>query len=101
MRNTYIALAVAGTLLPWIFFAGFIGEHGLDLPGFIGALFSNGASAGFAADILISSAAFFLWSFLDSRKRGIAHWWVVVPSVFLVGLSLGLPLYLAMREGRT
>lgn len=101
MRNTYIALAVAGTLLPWIFFAGFIGEHGLDLLGFIGALFSNGASAGFTADILISSAAFFLWSFLDSGKRGIKHWWVVVPSVFLVGLSLGLPLYLAMREGRT
>ena len=38
---------------------------------------------------------------LACRKRGIAHWWVVVPSVFLVGLSLGLPLYLAMRESRT
>lgn len=100
MRNIYIALAIVGTILPWTYFTGFFVDHGLNLLGFLAALFENDASAGAIADLIISSIVFFIWSWLDSRKRGIAHWWVVVPSVLLVGLSLGLPLYLAMRESK-
>lgn len=36
--------------------------------------------------------------FFDSRTLGVAHWWLVLPAGFCVGLSLALPLYLYFRE---
>lgn len=29
-RRFYLAAALAGTIVPWIFFAGFIGDNGVD-----------------------------------------------------------------------
>ncbi len=98
MKTVYAGLAVAGTIIPWLFFAGFYAANGIDLPGFVSALFVNGAAGGFSADVLISLVVFWLWSFGDARTLGIARWWLVVPAGCLVGLSLALPLYLYLRE---
>jgi hypothetical protein len=100
MRVFLIAAAIAGTVVPWWFFAGFIADNGIGLPAFVGGLFANGAAGGFSADLLISSFVFWVWSFLDARQHGVRHWLVVIPANLLVGLSLALPLYLWMRAGK-
>lgn len=97
LRFFFIALAIAGSIGPWYFFAQFIAENGAGVGGFIAALFVNGASAGLSTDIVISSTAFWVWSFFDAKDKDIGGWWLVVPATLLVGLSLALPAYLAVR----
>ncbi|MEC9342683.1 MAG: DUF2834 domain-containing protein [Pseudomonadota bacterium] len=98
MRNVLIGLAIVGTVVPWMFFSRFIGENGLDLVGFVAQPFAANASAGFAADLIISAIVFLVWSSADARQRRVRNWWITIPAVALVGLSLALPLYLLMRE---
>lgn len=100
MRSFYLLAAVVGTVVPWLFFAGFFAQNGLDIPGFAGGLFANGAAGGFSADVLISIAVFWIWSYRDAGQHGITQWWLVLPAGCTVGLSLALPLYLWLREGR-
>lgn len=97
-RNFYLATAILGTVVPWLFFGSFFTLHGPDIPLFLQSLFINGAAGGFTADILITIVIFWVWSWRDAKKHNITRWWMVLPASFLVGLSLALPLYLYLRE---
>jgi hypothetical protein len=98
LRWFYAFAAMAGTVIPWIFFGSFLSAEGVDVAGFVAALFDNGAAGGFSADLLITATVFWVWSYRDSRTSGVDHWWLVVPATMLVGLSLAFPLYLFWRE---
>lgn len=99
MRIFYLVMAVIGTVIPWIFFGSWFFANGFDATGFILALFANGATGGFSADVLISIIVFWVWSFHDSRENGVKEWWISFAAGYFVGLSLALPLYLFFREG--
>jgi len=97
MKNTYLILAILGAVVPYVFFLGFFAEAGLDLVGFIGALFVNGAAGGFSADLLITSLVF--WIYMFNRQDGPSPWPYVVLNL-LIGLSCALPAYLYTLERR-
>ncbi|WP_323042007.1 DUF2834 domain-containing protein [Gemmobacter sp.] len=99
VRHFYLGMAIAGTLVPWLFFGSFFAQQGPDIPLFLKSLFANGPAGGFSADVLISLIVFWVWSWRDAARHGVARWWLVLPASFLVGLSLALPLYLYLREG--
>lgn len=100
LRAFYLIMCVIGTVIPWAFFGSFFAANGFDVPLFVRGLFANGAAGGFSADVMISIAVFWVWSFHDSRQKGLRQWWLVLPAGSLVGLSLALPLYLYLRAGR-
>lgn len=100
MKTFYLLMMGIGTVVPWLFFGYFFATSGFEVVLFLTNLFGNGASGGFASDLLISILIFWVWSFFDSRKLGIERWWLVLPAGFCVGLSLALPLYLYLREER-
>jgi hypothetical protein len=91
MKNVYLIAAIVGAILPYVFFVEFFGSVGLGLGTFVGALFVNGAAGGFAADLLISSAVF--WIYMFSRQNGPSPWPFVGLNL-LIGLSCALPAYL-------
>jgi hypothetical protein len=91
MKNVYLILAIVGAVVPYLFFVQFFAEAGVDLPLFIGALFTNGAAGGFTADLLITSLVF--WVYLFSRKEGPAPWLFIALNL-TIGLSCALPAYL-------
>lgn len=91
-------MAVIGTVVPWLFFGAFFTQHGPDIPLFLQSLFVNGAAGGFSVDVLVSIVVFWVWSWRDAAKNNVAHWWLIFPASFSVGLSLALPLYLYLRE---
>jgi len=37
---------------------------------------------------------------VESARAGIRNWWLPIVSTLLVGVSLGLPMFLYMREAR-
>ena len=90
-NNVYLVLAVLGALAPYAFFLDFFATNGLALGGFVTALFTNGAAAGFTADLLITSLVF--WIYLFSRRDGPAAWPFVIVNL-TIGLSCALPAYL-------
>ena len=98
MKTIYLLLAIVGAVVPYVFFFDFIGEAGFGLISFIAALFVNGASGGFTADLLITSLVFWLFMF---QQKGRGHG--PAPALFialnlLIGLSCALPAYLYARE---
>jgi hypothetical protein len=97
LRNFYLIMSVAGTVIPWAFFASFFASHGPNLPFFIANLFANGAAGGFSIDVMISIAVFWVWSFADAGKNHVRRWWLVIPAGFFVGLSLAMPLYFYLQ----
>lgn len=98
IRNFYLAVAVFGTVVPWMLFGSFFMQHGPDIPLFLRSLFVNGAAGGFSADVLISILIFWVWSWRDAARHRVERWWLVLPASFFVGLSLALPLYFYLRE---
>jgi uncharacterized protein DUF2834 len=98
MKTFYLAAAIVGTVVPWLFFGMYFADHGVDVVGFIRSLFTNGAAGGFSADVLLSIGVFLIWSWRDAKANDVRPWWVVLPASCFVGLSLALPLYLYLRE---
>ncbi len=96
MRHLYLILAVIGAVVPYAFFLQFFNAQGLALDTFVGGLFANGAAGGFTADVLISSAVF--WLYMFSRSDGPSPWPFVAVNL-LAGLSCALPAYLWVTSG--
>ena len=90
VKNFYLIAAIAGAVVPYIFFVDFFTSEGINLAGFVSALFVNGAAGGFAADLLITSAVF--WAYLVAAR--VPRVWLYVLANLTIGLSFALPLYL-------
>jgi hypothetical protein len=97
VKSLYIILCILGTVLPYSQFVPFLLEHGLDLNLFIEQLFANRISAFFGMDVVISAIVFLAFVFWEGKRLEMRHLWVYVASL-LVGVSLGLPLFLLMRQ---
>jgi len=79
--------------VPFLFFVEFFLSQELDIVGFWKGIFANGAAGGFAADLLISSAIF--WIYLGvNREPGM---WRYVALKLTLGLSCALPYYLYVK----
>jgi len=98
MQWLFLLAAILGTLLPCSYLVPFLAAHGFDLPLLFRQLFQNNVSAFFGMDVIVSALALLLFVFLEGRRRGMKHLWVYVLCTLLVGVSLGLPLFLFFRE---
>lgn len=99
-KSAFLALAVVGAVVPYVFFTEFISSEGLDLGAFVSALFVNGAAGGFSADLLITSFVFWLWSFHDAHQLDVPNWWLIPVINLLIGLSAALPFYFYLRHDK-
>ena len=98
-KTAYLVLAVIGTVLPYTQFLPFLRAHGLDLRLFVQELFSTRIGAFFGLDVIVSAMVLIVFVFVDGRREGVRHLWAPIAATLAVGVSLGLPLFLAMREG--
>jgi hypothetical protein len=97
-KALYLCLCVAGTLVPYWQLLPFLREHGLNPPLMIAQLFATPVSAFFGADVIVSSLVLWLFVAIDGRRAGVPHLWAPVVANLAVGVSLGLPLFLYLRE---
>lgn len=94
MKNIYLVLTIAGAIVPYVFFTSFFLSEGVNVTGFVGALFANGAAGGFTADLLFSSFVFWIM-LVQMQARRI---WLFVLLNLTIGLSCALPAWLYFRE---
>jgi hypothetical protein len=97
-KHLYLGLCVVGTILPWAALLPFLRTHGLDARAFVDQLFGAPVSGFFGLDVIVSS--FVLWAFVlfEGRRLAMTWLWAPIAANLLVGVSLGLPLFLYMRE---
>ena len=99
-KDIYLILCVLGVLLPYSQLVPYMLESGFDMPVVIQVLFSNRISAFFALDLFVSAITFLAFAWVEGRRIGMKEFWVPIAGTFLVGVSLGFPLFLYLREAR-
>src|SRR5688572_136083 len=100
MQWLYLILAILGTALPVSYLARFIAAYGLDVRLFFSQLFQTDVSSFFAMDVLVSVPVLLLLVFSEGRRLGMKRLWAYLICSLLVGVSMGLPLFLFFRERR-
>ena len=98
LRHAYLGLCLAGIVLPYWSLVPWFMEHGLDLTLFWQELFANRIGAFFGVDVFVSAIVLFVFVFAEGRRVAVPHLWLPVLGTLLVGVSLGFPLFLYMRQ---
>lgn len=96
--HLYWALCIPGVALPYAAFLPWLAEHRLDIPRFVAELFSTRIGAFFGWDVIVSAVVLLAFAIFEARRLGWRVVWMTAAAVFLVGVSLGLPMLLALRE---
>jgi hypothetical protein len=99
-KHLYLALCVAGIVLPYSQFIPYVVQNGLHLRQIFNQLFSNRIGGFFGWDVMVSSLVLWVLIRVESRRAGVKHRWAPIAALLTVGVSLGLPLFLYMREQR-
>jgi len=97
-KSLYLLLCVLGVLVPYWQFVPWVAQHGLNLPLFVRELFSTRIGAFFGMDVIVSAVALLVFARIEGRRLGMRGRWLVLVAVLSVGVSLGLPLFLYLRE---
>ncbi|MGB5136200.1 MAG: DUF2834 domain-containing protein [Prochlorococcaceae cyanobacterium] len=102
LQWVYLALAIAGAVLPWLANIDFIRTYGsAGDPGlFLQLASANPAAASLSRDLAIGATAVLIWIVHESRRlqmRGLP--WVLLSCVTLA-FACGAPLFLYLRERR-
>ncbi len=99
-RILYLGLCIVGAVLPYLWFIPFLRDNGLDIGLFFDQLFSTQIGGFFGMDVIVSSIVLWVLVLTEGRRLGVKHLWAPIAANLAVGVSLGLPLYLYMRETR-
>ena len=98
----YLALAVAGGVLPWMANFSFMREYGpsFDLSQFVSLANANAASQSLSRDLLVGASAITIWMVVESRRLQMRHLWLVLLSSVTIAFAFAAPLFLCLRERR-
>jgi len=97
-KTFYLFLCILGVLLPYAEFVPWVFQHGLNLPLFVRELLSTRIGAFFGMDVIVSAVALIVFTRIEGNRLGMRNRWLVLLAVLTVGVSLGLPLFLYLRE---
>ena len=97
-KTLYLVMCAVGVLLPYAEFIPWVSQHGLNLSLFIRELLSTRIGAFFGMDVIVSAVTLVFFTRIEGLRLKIQYRWAVILSVLTVGVSLGLPLFLYLRE---
>ena len=97
-KITYLILCVLGAVVPYSQFIPWVLDHGLNFRLLVEQLFANRISGFFALDVLLSSCVVIAFVRREGTRRGVRLLWLPIVALLTVGVSLGLPLFLYLRE---
>jgi hypothetical protein len=97
-RHIYMSLCLVGLLIPNSLFFPWLFEHGPNPQRFLQDMFANGVSAFFGMDVVLSAVALGAFVVVESARLRLNRRWLPILATLLVGVSLGLPLFLYRRQ---
>jgi hypothetical protein len=98
----YLALAVAGGVLPWLANLDFIRASGqpFDLGLFVRMANANPAAQSLSRDLAVGASAVTLWMVVESRRLGMRGLVWVLLSCVTIAFAFGAPFFLYLRDRR-
>jgi hypothetical protein len=97
-KHVYLVFCVLGLVLPYSQFVPWVLENGLQMKLFVQQLFANRVGGFFGMDVLVSAAVLIFFIRQEGQRLRVRHLWLPIAGVLTVGVSLGLPLFLYLRE---
>jgi hypothetical protein len=97
-KTIYLALCVLGVALPYWQFVPWVAANGLNMPLFFQQMAVNHISSMFVMDVLVSAVVLLVFVRSERARLGPVERWLPLVAVLTVGVSLGLPLFLYLRE---
>ena len=97
LRMIYLALAIWGTIHPMSWFIAWFNEHGYSLARMVDAWHANAATSGLVWDLTIAAVALTVCVIAEAVNRKAWVLLTVIPAIFCIGVSCGLPLYFFLR----
>jgi hypothetical protein len=97
-KTIYLLLCFIGVILPYWQFVPWVAQNGLNMRLFVQQLFANRVSAFFGMDVFVSAIALLLFVRIENSRLSVRGRWLPLLAVLTVGVSLGLPLFLYLRE---
>lgn len=94
----YLVLCVLGTALPLSQFLPWVYQHGLNVPLLFDQAFGAQVSAFAWFDVVVSAIVVVMFIIWEGKRIGMRKLWIPITGLFTVGVSLGLPLFLLLRE---
>jgi hypothetical protein len=98
----YLALAVAGGVLPWLANIDYARQYGpaFDIEQFVQLANANPAAQSLSRDLLVGASAVTIWMVAESRRLQMRHLWLVLLSSVTIAFAFAAPLFLFLRERR-
>ena len=95
----YGVMCVLGTVLPYSALVAWGVENGaLDVAAMVAEIAGSRMSTFAWLDVVVSGVVLIWFMLHEGRRLSLAGLWMPVAGTCLVGVSLGLPLFLLMRE---
>jgi hypothetical protein len=98
MKTIYFILCLLGVALPLSQLAPWLFEHGVNISLLIEEAFEDRISAFAWLDVVVSAVVVLIFIVWEGRRIGMTKLWVPIVGLFSIGVSLGLPLFLLLRE---
>lgn len=98
-KTLYLIFCILGILLPYSQFVPWVvTQHGVPLGLFVRELFANRIGGFFGMDVLVSAAVLMSFVQREGKRLRVRHLWLPIVGTLVVGVSLGFPLFLYLRE---
>ena len=97
-KHFYLLMCLLGIAIPYCAFVPWLFQPGAGPAQFVRDLFANRVSAFFALDLLLSAVVVLSFIRSENKRRAIRNMWIPVLATICVGVSLGFPLFLYLRE---
>lgn len=96
LQAVYLILAIIGLFATWYFN---LQPRELN---YVADMYANSASSSIANDLIVVVVAFFVWSFVETRRLDISYWWWAACFIFtfFIAAAFTVPLYFFLRERR-
>jgi hypothetical protein len=98
LRALWLALAIGGAILPWIYFGRWLVANDFDLALMLQIWNETDAGTGLVYDLTWSWLVIVIWALVESLPRRDWLSLAVIPAGFMIGVSCALPLYLFLRS---
>lgn len=98
MKFVYFILCALGVALPLSQFAPWLHQNGLNIPLLTSEAFGNHIAAFAWLDVIVSAVVVLVFIIWEGRRLGMKKLWIPIIGLLSIGVSLGLPLFLLLRE---
>jgi hypothetical protein len=98
MRKFWLAMAVLGGIIPWIYFGSWLLENDFDLGLMLDVWNATDAGTGLVYDLTWAWLVLVIWVLVESLPRRDWRSLWAIPAGLTIGVSCALPLYLFLRS---